>query len=406
MNMIRKVYLPGVALVVAQLACASAYANSPPPCIAWADGGTFRAGEVVTYNGKAYTALVSHTAYAGAGWNPTVGSLYRPGGQCSGTAAPPPPPSTEGCVAWVEGGTYRAGDVVSYQGKTYTALVTQTDYAGTGWNPTIATLFTPGGTCPGGNPGNGNSFNTGPQTTTTNVQKQVPVTQYASGTQGTSMSNSTQAAGGGGTLLGEGSMHAGCSQGDGNLFLSARPQTTMNTEAQKQQLAVQYVKELQHLFGITTVQAAGIVGNLLLESGLNSGIRQETQTLGEASMIGDRADRTGYGIAQWGEGRKLGLIKLAGVMDVPASSQCANFNFLGYELGFDPGFAHVMPAVSAEKTLIGAVCSFEKLYEIPLEPHSHSRIEYAEKIMAWLGEGYDLGMRSPNGDACDYYLRR
>jgi chitinase len=56
----------------------------------------------------------------------------------------------QACVTWVSGGTYTAGEVVTFNGSTYTALVTQTDYVGTGWDPTIASLFTPGGTCTGG----------------------------------------------------------------------------------------------------------------------------------------------------------------------------------------------------------------------------------------------------------------
>src|SRR5271156_5449384 len=56
----------------------------------------------------------------------------------------------QACVAWVSGGTYSPGEVVTFNGATYTALVTQTDYVGTGWDPTIASLFTPGGTCTGG----------------------------------------------------------------------------------------------------------------------------------------------------------------------------------------------------------------------------------------------------------------
>ena len=54
------------------------------------------------------------------------------------------------CVAWVSGGTYTAGEVVTFNGATYTALVTQTDYVGTGWDPTVATLYSPGGSCTGG----------------------------------------------------------------------------------------------------------------------------------------------------------------------------------------------------------------------------------------------------------------
>ena len=56
------------------------------------------------------------------------------------------------CVAWVAGGTYSAGEVVTYNGATYTSEVQQTDQVGSGWNPTIVGLFTPGGSCSGGAP--------------------------------------------------------------------------------------------------------------------------------------------------------------------------------------------------------------------------------------------------------------
>ena len=39
---------------------------------------------------------------------------------------------------WQDGGTYTAGTIVYYQGHDYKALITQTDYAGAGWNPVAA----------------------------------------------------------------------------------------------------------------------------------------------------------------------------------------------------------------------------------------------------------------------------
>jgi hypothetical protein len=45
---------------------------------AWAEGNTYTAGTQVTYGGRLYSALVTHTAYAGAGWNPAATpSLWR-----------------------------------------------------------------------------------------------------------------------------------------------------------------------------------------------------------------------------------------------------------------------------------------------------------------------------------------
>ncbi|WP_415583629.1 carbohydrate-binding protein, partial [Janthinobacterium lividum] len=55
------------------------------------------------------------------------------------------------CVPWQEGGTYNAGTVVTYLGANYTALVTQTDHVGSGWNPvSTPSLWSAGGTCDGG----------------------------------------------------------------------------------------------------------------------------------------------------------------------------------------------------------------------------------------------------------------
>ncbi|HWG98480.1 MAG TPA: carbohydrate-binding protein, partial [Pilimelia sp.] len=37
--------------------------------------------------------------------------------------------------AWAEGNTYPAGTKVTYQSRTYEALVTHTAHRGAGWNP-------------------------------------------------------------------------------------------------------------------------------------------------------------------------------------------------------------------------------------------------------------------------------
>lgn len=65
----------------------------------------------------------------------------------------------QSCVAWVAGGTYTPGEVVTYNGATYTSLINQTDVAGTGWVPTVPGLFVLGGSCSG-------STSTSPPTST------------------------------------------------------------------------------------------------------------------------------------------------------------------------------------------------------------------------------------------------
>lgn len=52
-----------------------------PVCMAWAEGKSYAAGTVVSYQGKQYRALVTHTAWVGAGWNPaSTPTLWQPTG--------------------------------------------------------------------------------------------------------------------------------------------------------------------------------------------------------------------------------------------------------------------------------------------------------------------------------------
>ncbi|GIM88452.1 hypothetical protein Ato02nite_002450 [Paractinoplanes toevensis] len=57
----------------------------------WTEGPTYTAGQQVTYNAHLYQALVTHTAYAGAGWNPAATpSLWKDLGACTGGTTTPP----------------------------------------------------------------------------------------------------------------------------------------------------------------------------------------------------------------------------------------------------------------------------------------------------------------------------
>jgi chitinase len=72
---------------VVQVVC-----NAP----AWAEGNTYTAGTQVTYNGRLYKALQTHTAHPGAGWNPAATpSLWQDLGACTGgTPSPTTSPTT------------------------------------------------------------------------------------------------------------------------------------------------------------------------------------------------------------------------------------------------------------------------------------------------------------------------
>ncbi|WP_281279776.1 carbohydrate-binding protein [Chitiniphilus eburneus] len=126
------------------MATAAAYASAAYP--AWAEGNTYTAGSYVSYQGHDYQALITHTAYVGAGWNPAVtNTLWRDLGPSSGatptptpvptpvptptptprpTATPVPQPTptpvgTCSYVVWQSGVNYPLGTVVQYNGAYY-----------------------------------------------------------------------------------------------------------------------------------------------------------------------------------------------------------------------------------------------------------------------------------------------
>ncbi|WP_317205762.1 glycosyl hydrolase family 18 protein [Janthinobacterium sp.] len=112
-------------------------------CAAWQDGGSYTAGTVVNYLGANYTALVTQTDYAGAGWNPaSTPSLWSAGGSCGAptptptpptptpthtptppTPTPPTPtPTPASCnAAWSADTAYNGGVTVTYLGANYTS---------------------------------------------------------------------------------------------------------------------------------------------------------------------------------------------------------------------------------------------------------------------------------------------
>jgi chitinase len=156
----------------------------------WQEGTSYTAGVTVDYNGKTYTALVTHTAYVGAGWNPAstptlwkevtgatptpigptatpqvtlvptpsptpkglndvaceVGATPPPNGYCIAWYTPAPkvtPTATPvvtaapGVAAWNSSVAYTGGQRVSYNGVTYEAKWwTQGDIpGGAEWGP-------------------------------------------------------------------------------------------------------------------------------------------------------------------------------------------------------------------------------------------------------------------------------
>jgi len=194
-----------------------------------------------------------------------------------------------------------------------------------------------------------------------------------------------------------------------NSFLSYQAQTVQNTALQTQSLAVSYVNFLTVAFKLTSTQAAGIVGNLMHQSGdaqgLNSGwqVNDGKTSIGSAgTMVGATDYNVTSGVAGWSGERYDNLItfstqsttvacqsnanSLLSIHSAPESSQATNFGFLVAELQCDPVYSKALAAVQQSSNLPDAVCAFQKLYEKPQVNDYSMRLQMANMVMGWIGQ--------------------
>ena len=91
--------------------------------------GSLQGGAVVVPSGVTVMDVYLQNANSGASYAMDV-------------ILPSTPPTNPGTTTWVEGASYTAGQIVSYQGKQYRCLQAHTAYVGAGWTPaTSPTLW-------------------------------------------------------------------------------------------------------------------------------------------------------------------------------------------------------------------------------------------------------------------------
>lgn len=122
-------------------------------------------------------------------------------------------------------------------------------------------------------------------------------------------------------------------------------------------------------YGFTPQQAAGIVGNLMQESGpsLDTGIESA-------------GTERSFGIAQWnaGAGRFQQLEEFAGDLGRDWRELDVQLRFIIWELETYPYLG--IAQLRAARTIEAAVAAFEEKFERPSEPNRSARIAYAEDI--------------------------
>ena len=124
--------------------------------------------------------------------------------------------------------------------------------------------------------------------------------------------------------------------------------------------------------GFTPKQSAGIVGNLMQESGVNL-----------STTIKSAGSERSFGIAQWNSskaaGNRLGKLKnFAKDIGQEWDDLNTQLRFIIFELEKSPFLG--LALLRRSKTIRQAVIAFETKYERPSQAHRESRVSYAKDI--------------------------
>jgi murein DD-endopeptidase MepM/ murein hydrolase activator NlpD len=141
--------------------------------------------------------------------------------------------------------------------------------------------------------------------------------------------------------------------------------------------------------GLTPIQSAGIVGNLMQESGVDPNSVQK--------------GGPGRGIAQWSVNERWqGVLKLATATNRPPTDLGLQLDYLWQELNTTERAA--LSALKATSTIEDAVIQFEKKFERAGKPNYPNRIRFAHQVLnsfgGAVGGGQAPSVDSPTTGAC------
>lgn len=153
-------------------------------------------------------------------------------------------------------------------------------------------------------------------------------------------------------------------------FIHNNPEVSSSTNYQIRKGVTGTSKEILNFFtskGLSPQQAAGIVGNLYVESKFNT------------NAVGDNG--TAFGIAQWRKDRQDGLRRFAASRGTSASDLNTQLEYIWKELNSSHKRAY--QRLLGSKTAKDATLAFSDLYEIPNKAKSGNdrRIKYAESLL-------------------------
>lgn len=142
-------------------------------------------------------------------------------------------------------------------------------------------------------------------------------------------------------------------------------------------IGAQLLSDLQKDYGLTPPQAAGVVGNLMHESGGFNSL-QEIKPLVPGS-------RGGYGYAQWTGPRRNAFESYTSSNKLDPTSYEANYGFLKHELATDPYERRQFDTVKRAQTAAEAARLISQNFLRPGIPHMDSRVNYANQALGYSG---------------------
>ncbi|MDB5773085.1 MAG: hypothetical protein JWM42_3459 [Burkholderia sp.] len=171
----------------------------------------------------------------------------------------------------------------------------------------------------------------------------------------------------------------GLPSGGGN-FSNVKPNGQMSHE-ETMRLAKQLAEQLMKDFNLTKSQAAGIVGNLMHESGgrLDPSMNQIFGFEGSGGP-GDPTSNLnqGYGWVQWSYDRKKAYLDWAKENGLDPGSPAANYGYLKKELlGPEGGFLNELRGANTPQE---AAEIFSRRFLRPEVPNYESRMKYTQEV--------------------------
>jgi hypothetical protein len=138
-------------------------------------------------------------------------------------------------------------------------------------------------------------------------------------------------------------------------------------------IAAKLLSDLKRDFGLTDEQAAGVVGNLMHESGGFNSLQEVNPSSG----------RGGFGYAQWTGPRRTAFENYATQNNLEPTSYEANYGYLKHELANDPYERRQFNTVKNAKTASEAARLVSENFLRPGTPNLTARQNYANQALGY-----------------------